>query len=277
MSTWRNVPRNKTPLGEAYPDITWVNPGSKRVYAPDTIKWGTTRPIKNGKQKRANKKGISYTGGFVAPPISGGVVTRPIVPRFTMRGDSTIVHNSELVTSLTLPALGAFFTGSFPLIPTFPTWLANVADLYSKFRWVFCHVVYIPKCPTTTSGAVVMAFNYDRNDALPAGRQQLSQTHKAINFPPYAGFDGASFMNGGGKGDSAIYLTLDTSKLDKPWYPTMSLATFTALAVIDQNQFCPASLVYGLDSGPAVATPAGDLFMRYAIEFIEPINPGMNV
>lgn len=222
---------------------------------------------------------LSDNGATVMVPVSGGVITRPLVPRFLMKGDTTVVHNTEILNNQTLAALGAFATNNTPLIAGQPSWLAQVADLYSKYRWLKATIIYIPKCPTTTSGSIVMALNYDRNDAAPTTRGQLSQTYKAINFPPYAGYDGAVFLNStNGQGaQTALYIDLDVDKLDKPWYPTISSGTFAGLGVLDQNQFCPASLIVGSDGGPTAATPAGDIFIKYSIQFIEPINPTMNV
>jgi hypothetical protein len=122
-----------------------------------------------------------------------------------------------------------------------------------------------------------MALTYDRNDAGPVNRSAVTQCYKAISFPPFAGYDGAAYLNSGQGAANAITLKLDTSRVDKPWYPTIQSTPFTALATIDQNQFCPASWTQGNDSGAAVGVNLGDLFWKYTIEFIEPINPTMNL
>lgn len=228
--------------------------------------------------KKARVAEISRMGGAIAAPVSGGIVTRPAVPKFSSVGDSTIVRNTEILFNVTLAAAGGFSTLNTPLQAGQPAWLAQIGDLYSKFRWRRLRIIYSPKCPTTTSGSVVMAFTYDRNDGAPVSRTQLAQSYKAINFPPYAGYDGASALNTPFKPNpGAIYIDLDTTRMDKPWYPTISTAAFAALAIIDQNQFCPATLVLAADGGPVAATPAGDIFIQYEIEFIEPINPTMNI
>lgn len=235
------------------------------------------QPVQRYIQEHGLQNGLSGKGGYVVAPTSGGVVTRPIIPRFSNRGDSTIVRNCEILNNQILAAAGAFNTTNSALIAAAPSWLAGIADLYSKYRWLSCELIYIPKCPTTTSGSIAMAFTYDRNDAAPTTRAQLSQSYKAINFPPYAGYDGAAYLNSNRGSGTAIAIQLDITKLDKPWYPTISSGGFAALGVLDQNQFCPASLVVASDGGPVAATPAGDVFIKYAIEFIEPINPTMNV
>lgn len=251
------------------------NRNGKRIFVGRTRK--QRQPVQNYLREHGLQNSLSERGGYVSAPIIGGVVTRPIVPKFSMRGDSTIVTSSEIIANVTLPALGAFFTNSFALIPGTPSWLTNVSDLYSKYRWLMVDIIYVPKCPTTTSGSICMALTYDRNDAAPTTRSQLAQSYKAINYPPYAGYDGANFLNNNSGAATAIYLSLDVTKLDKPWYPCISSTAFGALGVLDQNQFCPATVVVCGDGGPAAATAAGDLFIKYRIEFIEPINPTMNV
>lgn len=248
---------------------------SKRVFRGRIKRF--RQPVQSYLNQHGLQNGLSGRGGYVVAPTSGGVVTRPIIPRFNNRGDATIVRNCEILNNQILAAAGAFGTTNSALIASAPSWLAGVSDLYSKYRWLSCDLIYIPKCPTTTSGSIAMAFTYDRNDAAPTTRSQLSQSYKAINFPPYAGYDGAAYLNSNKGSESAIAVQLDVSKLDKPWYPTISSTSFSALGVLDQNQFCPASLVVASDGGPVTATPAGDIFIKYVIEFIEPINPTMNV
>lgn len=257
--------------------VRWVTE-SGRVIDPSSTARSTMsrkRPLGSIATARKRLGGVSAVGGFVAAPTSGGIVTRPMVPRFGMRGDSAVVQNTELLLNLT-PIAFAFGVQSLPLIPTQPAWLGTIADNYSKWRWVSLRILYSPKCPTTTSGTVAMCLSYDRTDLAPGSRVQLSQSYKAINFPPYAGYDGAAALNSDSKSSSAIYLDLDVTRLDKPWYSTISTASFNAATSFDQNQFCPATVHIGSDGGPTIAVPPGDIFFKYVVEFIEPINPTMN-
>lgn len=215
-------------------------------------------------------------GWSVRPPVSGGIVSRQRIPRLNTRGSSTIVSNTELALSIVQAAAGGFNTSGIPLIPSQFSWLAGISDLYSKFRFLKLDLIYIPKCPTSTPGIVAMALTYDRNDAGPGNRTAVSQCHKAVSFPPYAGFDGAMFLNSDKGSETAISVSLDVGRVDKPWYATIGTVAFTALSPIDQNQFCPASWTQGNDSGAAVGVNIGDLFVKYVVEFIEPINPTMN-
>nr|AIR95672.1 coat protein [Olive mild mosaic virus] len=230
----------------------------------------------NSKVANPRSSGLSFRP--LVAPIAGSVVySRPRVPQIRTNQMSTIVVNTELVANITLAAVGAFSFTAQPLIPSFGSWLASIADLYSKWRWIRCSVIYIPKCPTTTQGSVVMAIVYDAQDTVPTTRTQVSQCYQSITFPPYAGYGGASALNSNSSGGESLVSTLDTNRVDKKWYSTIGNAAFTALTSIDKNQFCPATALIAGDGGPVAATAVGDVFMRYEIEFIEPINPTINV
>lgn len=229
------------------------------------------------RQRRVSRGSPSMVGYEITAPIAGSVVTsRPRVPRLISTANSAIVSNTEVIVNMTLPALGAFSTFNLALIPGVPNWLAGVGDLYSKFRWRSIEVIYIPTCPTTVQGKICLALGYDRLDAAPTSAANLSQNYKAITFPPYAGYGGAGAL-AGLSSPEAIIVKADPSRFDKPWYPTIANATFGPLAGNLQNQYCPATIFAAVEGGPAAATVVGDLYYRYVCEFIEPVNPQMNV
>ena len=68
----------------------------------------------------------------------------------------------------------------------------------------------------------------------------------------------------------------DVTRFEKPWYSNVANAAFAALPANVQNQYCPATIHVAVEGGPAAATIIGDLYFKYTIEFIEPINPTMN-
>jgi len=222
--------------------------------------------------------GMTYRN--VAAPVSGSVVYgRPRVPRINSTMRSTRVSNTEQIISFGLAASGAFNFQVFPLLPSNATWVGGISDLYSKWRWVKCDVIYIPKCPTSTSGSISMAFVYDQQDNTVTSRLQVTQCYQSLSFPPYAGYGGASaLVSGNSVSGECIISKLDTSRLDKPWYPTIGIGAFNLLGTaVDRNIYCPASLVIASDGGPSAATPAGDFFLKYEVEFIEPINASINI
>lgn len=238
-----------------------------------------TRTNKKKKQTGKRNQRVMATR-VVKVPTSGGVIfSNPTQPNFRTYGDSTIVRNTEIVANINFNATaGLFSTFSDAMIAQLPSWLTPIADNYSKWRWRSVTVIYIPSCPTSTSGRVAMSMAYDRNDAAPASVTAITQGYRAIVFPPYAGYEGAHLLNSGRNNNisGAIFMDVDVSRFDKAWYPTINGTAFSALSTTIQNIYCPCSYVIGSDGGPAGAT-AGSLYLKYEIEFIEPINPTQNV
>lgn len=228
----------------------------------------------------SKRRKIDNGGGMVSRPITvpiagGQIITRPRAPRFMSTNGSTIVINSETIVNMTSAALGAFSTFNLPLISGLPPWLAGLGDLFSKWRWRDIEVIYVPSCPTTTSGKVCMALSYDRLDAPPVSFANLTQNYRAITFPVYAGFSGSAGLSGP-TNSNTMCVRGDVTRFEKPWYSNVANAAFAALPANVQNQYCPATIHVAVEGGPAAATIIGDLYFKYTIEFIEPINPTMN-
>jgi hypothetical protein len=214
----------------------------------------------------------------VLAPASGGIiVTKKGTPQFRTNRESTIVCNTELYSNLNFAAAGVYSVFNLAIIPGLPAWLAGLSDLYSKYRWRKARLIYVPVCPTSTPGQVGMALTYDRQDADPLDMQALSQMNRAVIFPPYAGYNGASMLSSGKIHPEAVYLDLDVSLLEKTYYNVIQPATLTALANAVQTSYVPATVKIGHEGGPLLATRSGTLYIQYEIEFIEPCNPVANV
>lgn len=233
----------------------------------------------NGKAPMRSRGYATTTARAVKAPAAGGmIVTRPYIPRMRSTPNSVIVKNTELIQNVTLPAAGAFGTFNLPLIAGLPSWLTALGDLFSKYRWLRCSLVWVPQCPTSTSGLITAAIVYDWNDAAPSSSVQLSQCYKSISFPPYAGFEGTNALHSASNNvPGAVTLELDTNRVEKPWYSTINNAAFAPLAANIKNIYSPAVVQVTVEGGPAAATVAGNFYIKYEIEFIEPVNPTMNV
>nr|UHS72290.1 MAG: hypothetical protein 4 [Regressovirinae sp.] len=218
-------------------------------------------------------------GAFaVAPPVATGmVVSRRSVPKINSVGSSTIVRNTEAFVDITSTALGVYSIQPQAMIPGNPTWLAAIADLYSKYRWRKLRLVWVPSCPTTTQGSCGIAISYDRIDAAPTSMVALQQSYKAITFPPYAGYNAAMALQTFGNVEGMVAFDVDVTRFDKAWYPVIQNATLAGFASNIQNPYVPCTMLFGAANGPAAATFFGTWYVQYEVEFIEPINPTQNV
>jgi hypothetical protein len=187
------------------------------------------------------------------------------------------VTNTEVFQDVNAAALGAFFVVNKPVLPTQASWLAGLADLYSKYRWKKLRFVYIPSCPTSTPGSGVVSIGYDRLDTDPASATAMQQSYRAITFPAYAGYEGAMALTTFNNVAGMVVFDVDVTRFEKPWYPVLAVAAFSALATNIQNAYCPCTMYFASVNGPAGATFFGSWFIQYVIEFIEPVNPTENV
>lgn len=214
----------------------------------------------------------------VTAPAAGGVIsTRRRVPRITTTNEQTVVRNTEIISAINSAALGAYSATTVTVIPSNLSWLAGLSDLYSKYRWRKLRFIYIPVCPTSTQGNISMSLSFDRIDTQPTSITQMQQGYRAITFPPYAGYDGAMALSSFGNIPGMVVVDVDCARMDKLWYPNVTLATFLAMATNIQNGYCGVTLFTASDQGPAAATNLGQVFCQYEIEFIEPVNPTVNV
>ncbi|CAA59981.1 capsid protein [Olive latent virus 1] len=214
----------------------------------------------------------------VIAPVAGGVIsTEGHVPRITTTNEQTVVRNTEIISAINSAALGAIFGNYVTVIPSNLSWLAGLSDLYSKYRWRKLRFIYLPVCPTSTQGNVSMSLSFDRIDTQPTSITQMQQGYRAITFPPYAGYDGAMALASFGNIPGMVVVDVDCARMDKLWYPNVTLATFLAMAPTSRTDTCGVTLFTASDQGPAAATNFGQVFCQYEIEFIEPVNPTVNL
>nr|WRQ65843.1 structural protein [Tolivirales sp.] len=215
----------------------------------------------------------------VKVPIAGTSIVERIGRGPIMRslGMRTEVRNCELITTISTIALGVFNTNRDALGPFNKPWLSGVASSFSKWRWIFCKYVYIPVCPTTTAGQVVLGLGYDFADNAPGSLQDAQAKFRSVTSPVWAGFDGSSDLNRYTKGRSpgSVSVEVDVNRLGgtpgDPWFRFANSGNFAGYANTDKNIYCPGYLDVSTAGGGATTTIVGNLFVEYIIELIEPI------
>jgi len=224
------------------------------------------------KKIKQSRKGSSV-GTQVTAPDRGVVMKRREMPRFTQRPSSVVIQNTESFFDVTTGVAGAFTPVRVAIWPAQTVWLNGIYLSFSKFRWKKVRLIYVPTCATSAAGAVSMGFTYDNQDTNPTTMNRIQALYNSVTAPSWGGAEGAGLLTGTtfpSIPGTAVAMDLDVSRMSQPWYPTG-----VAAAGIDLNQQVPAFLQFGSAGGPA-STGIGTIFIKYEIEFIEPIVANMN-
>jgi hypothetical protein len=235
-----------------------------------------------GRRRRRRARGVGgslQTAPASAPTAGSAIVNRGrTIPRISMVGDSTIVQNTEVLASLNTSA--AFTLSTHPLIVGNPTWLRGVAGNFSRFRWRRLRVIYIPACPTSTTGQIAMGLSYDAGDAAATGIDQIQAMFHSVSGPFWAGFEGTGLLGGAqrpiGSLPGAMALEVDCERISQTYWRFITLTGYNSLGSSDKDVFLPAQLFVGRSGGPAIDVLAGNLYLQYEVELVEPIPTLLN-
>ncbi len=229
------------------------------------------------RSRRRNRRKASVnnlTARTVAPPSSGSVVVaRNRIPRMVTGMNNVVIQNTERVVALgtaqTFPANAA----TLDVMPYSFPWLNGIAINFSKFRLLHVEFIYIPVCPTSTSGSFAMAFSYDTNDTAVSSMSNLQTQYHSVTSPYWGGFEGSAAINSDNfvAPSGAVISKLDISRLDKVWYKYITPAESNAMTAAVRSSYIPATLWYGGEGGPVVSIGGGIIFAKYRVELIEPI------
>jgi hypothetical protein len=129
------------------------------------------------------------------------------------------------------------------------TWLAKVAQGYEMFTVESMTVVYTPTCASTTSGVIVMAFDYNASDAAPTTKQAISA------------------YSGSTRGNVWNRLTLQLRPPKSAYY--VGIPGSVVQAGADIKFYDVAKFYLGVFNQSA-AYPVGELSVNYRIKFYKP-------
>lgn len=224
-------------------------------------------------QSKKNKKKSETMVRLVSAPISQGVVFKQRGPRQQVRHTATGIEVSavEKLTNVgTSSTAGAFASSIFGVIPTFPPWLSGLAICYSRYRWESLEIIYIPQCPTTTSGVAVEAFLYDSNDTGFVSVGASSSIQGAVVHPLWAGSEGAMSLHATSNHPGCISAKCDLTDV-REFMPVVSGTTFAALSTADKVNYCKTYLLTATEGSSSVSTTVGGLYIKYRISLRDPV------
>jgi len=138
-----------------------------------------------------------------------------------------------------------------------------MALLYSQYAIEFSSFRFVSAAPTTFSGRITMAWNFDTSDPKPTTTHQMWQQTGAVSTSPWRG----------------ITTTLPRNSGDKRRFPVLGSAAWIALSPADRQIYTPATLNFALDNTVQNGNLFGSLIWSYRIRFFnanilaQPENP----
>lgn len=156
-------------------------------------------------------------------------------------------------------------------------WLPNMANAFTSYEVLRLEFTYVPAVPTTTGGAVSLAFLEDARDDTPSSMAQMLATEQSLYAPVYAGGEGGTFLQRFGSPSGnvisfeiprhAICGADGTPKRFKVTRPAnLDLALSGGIAgIYSVANYTPGKLVVSTEGITATDATMGQLFVRYKI------------
>lgn len=128
----------------------------------------TTTIINNNTGRRKNQRRSNRAPG--APIAMGSSSMNP------RNSNDYPIHNVERICEIGVSEFTGIkrFQINPGLMTTFP-WLSNIAGSFDRYMFKRLVFRYKPTCPTTTTGQVVFAWDYDALDPIPRDNREMCQ------------------------------------------------------------------------------------------------------
>jgi hypothetical protein len=209
-----------------------------------------SKKVKSAKRKNTQRQ---LPQRNAAPSAQSSKITtrRPQIRRLK---ESVVIAHREMFDGVV--ANSYFLTTPYALNPgnqsVFP-WLATQAAGWERYRFRKLRVQYVPRCPTSTVGSVILAIDYDAADEAPLNEARACSYYGAISSALWQDIDMSASVTAMSGGMSSKYVTpgVLASNLDIKTYNAGNLFVCT------------------IDS-PTDGVAAGKLWVEYEVEFFTP-------
>jgi len=185
---------------------------------------------------------------------SSSFVSRPPFVRSSNGGISAVLSGTERIGTAVVPTVGVIMSYiSLNPIMWYNTRTSRLMRLYEKWRIVKMRVHYVPRVPTTATGAVVMSIDYDPADDVPTDINNVMALPRVATsslFQPCCIDFDPKF-----KGDQ-LYRWVDCDDGD------------AGIRNISEG-----TIVVACEPGYAPGSTVGSIFVDYVIEVTTPDNP----
>lgn len=210
-----------------------------------------TKAAKSLKQRKPKSNG---EGSLKTAPVAKARTRRIPEARFKRslhNGDITVEHE-ELIADINGSQL--FQVTGYSINPgmglTFP-WLSQAAPLYESYKLEKLEFVFQSSAPTSATGTVMMAIDYDASDPLASTKQQLATYRGFVRSAPW-------------EECTCISIQEDLNKL-----PTHFIRTGPLPANSDIKLYDVGTLNFAVQ-GQADTSPVGELYIRYRVKLMTP-------
>lgn len=150
------------------------NASSNTVATMDDIRRAVATASAPKKGKKKSKRNSGGSGGAL---VANASTSRQGNPSLYGRTSGSIkIVNSEYIGDITATSGSTNSVSGYDVNPNSSifAWLNKIAAGYEKFRFTKLHFVYTPICPSSTTGMIVMAYDYDASDNPPASKTTMS-------------------------------------------------------------------------------------------------------
>ncbi len=227
-----------------------------------------TKSSAKGKQKsqRTTLRGgrpnptIQPQAVIVKAPVASGSVRTTKKPqmRGQVNGDVVISHreyvndfNGSVAFTANALAINPGLSSMFP-------WLSQIAQNYESYVFRELKFCFETESPTSATGTVMMAVDYDASDATPVNKTQLMAYRQAVRSPPWS--------------DSClINMREDIGKRKSYYVRNGSLGSNQDIKLYDTGNLFLCS------QGQAGTDTVGELYVEYVCHLMTPQlgNPGI--
>lgn len=203
------------------------------------------RPKSSSKTGKGSGNNWANSGG--SAPVAVGTTTNKRSPRYLASG-GVRVANTEFIQDLAVDTQLALDIN--PVAGSTFAWLGRIASSYEIFRIHKLVFRYTPICSSSTTGVVVMAFDYDASDAPPTSKQAMSA------------YDGST------RGNVWNSLTCSFKAPDSWYFVGQQGSTTVNPASTDIKMYDAAKFYVSVFN--ATSGTVGEISVDYDIEFARP-------
>jgi len=208
----------------------------------------------------ALSQNYSVSQSVSAPQASAQVrrSARPNVSRAT-NGDVRVTHREYIQDISGSVAFADSQLSCNPgLATTFP-WLSKLAAQYESYSFENLSFEFETTSPTTATGTVLLAVDYDASDAAPANKTQIMSYRNCVRSPPWSSCCNSSLRE-------------DLHKLKSNFVRSGALAANQDVKLYDVGTFNVAT------QGQANTNAVGELYVSYDVLLMTPqLDPAANI